>query len=83
MSYHFVVRGSSIISSISLNIHNAWASLMEVSVPKIPNSWKNKILFPAYVCYFPATVIVFNTFFLYRICQGRDLGRRLRLWTRL
>jgi len=55
---------------------------MEISVQKVPNSWKNKILFPAYVCYFPSTEIVFKTFW-YRIQHSWDLRRRLRLWTKL
>jgi|TergutCu122P1_1016479.scaffolds.fasta_scaffold983992_2 hypothetical protein len=37
---------------------------MEISVQKVPNAWKNKILFPAHVYYFPATEIVFKTFFV-------------------
>lgn len=55
---------------------------MEISVQKVPTSQKNKILFPAYVCYFPATEIIFKKF-LYRIRHSWDLGRRLRLWTKL
>jgi hypothetical protein len=37
---------------------------MEISLQEVLNSWKNKILFPAYVCYCPATDNVFKNFFV-------------------
>jgi hypothetical protein len=44
---------------------------MEISVQKFHNSWKNKILFPADLRYFPAIEIVFKTFFVsYRTQLG-------------
>jgi hypothetical protein len=37
---------------------------MEISLQKVPNSWKNKIYFLQYVCYCPAKENVFKTFFV-------------------
>jgi hypothetical protein len=44
--------------------------LTDVSFTEIPNTPKHKILFPAYVCYFSATVIVFKTFFISYLTQS-------------
>jgi hypothetical protein len=51
-------------TSFSLPIYNAWAILMAVSVPKMPNTWTHRILFLVYVCFSFAMVTVFQTFFV-------------------
>jgi hypothetical protein len=51
-------------TSFSLPVYNAWAVLMAVSVPKMPNTWIHRILFMLYVCFSFAMVTVFETFFV-------------------
>jgi hypothetical protein len=51
-------------TSTSLPVYNAWAILMAVSVPQMPNTWTYRTIFLVYVCYAFAMVTVFQTFFV-------------------
>ncbi|PNF20713.1 hypothetical protein B7P43_G17654 [Cryptotermes secundus] len=57
-------REPSTLTSIFVSVYNAWAILMAVSVPKMPNTWTHRILFLFYVCFSFAMVTVFQTFFV-------------------
>jgi hypothetical protein len=57
-------REPRIATSISLPVYNAWAILMGVSVPKMPNTWTHRNVFLFYVCFSFAMVTVFQTFFV-------------------
>jgi hypothetical protein len=50
--------------STSLSVYNAWAILIAVSVPKMPNTWTHRTLFLVYVSYSFAMVTVFQAFFV-------------------
>jgi hypothetical protein len=52
------------VTSTSLPLYNAWAILMGVSVPKMPNIWTHRNVFLFYVCFSFAMVTVFQTFFV-------------------
>jgi hypothetical protein len=52
------------VTAASLPIYNAWAILMAVSVPRIPNAWTHRILFLFYVCFCFAIVTIVQTSFV-------------------
>jgi hypothetical protein len=64
ITHNSTSRQLNFVTSISLPFHNAWAILMGVSVPKMPNKWNERFLFLVYVCYCLATVTVFQAFFV-------------------
>jgi hypothetical protein len=78
-SHRFKPRDSSTATTtatatdISFPVYNAWAILMAVSVPKMPDSWSHRILFLVYVSYSFAMVTVFQAFFIsYLVEPGYD-----------
>jgi hypothetical protein len=68
-SRRFKARESRTATSISLPVYNAWAILMAVSVPKMPNTWTYRLIFLLYVSYSFAMVTVFQTFFVSHLVE--------------
>jgi hypothetical protein len=71
-------RKSSTTTSISLSFYDAWAILISVSVPKMPNICTQRILFLLYVCFSFAIVTVFQTFFVSFLVEP-GYGKRMTI----
>jgi hypothetical protein len=52
------------VTVTSLPVYNAWAILMGVSVPKMPDAWTHRFLFLVYVCFCFAIVTIVQTSFV-------------------